>query len=243
MKTLVLPFLFLLVLFVSCQQDDLNVLESKVNSVDVYIAGTDDFKACYWKNNVKIILPGGDNIVPEKIIVENNNIYVFGRDTELVQNFYFWKNGIKYDVAQYLGTASNTSSTPTNIYINDFKVYNGNIYFLGFVKEAGATNIHSYCYWKDTNKTVLHSQQNLLTSLGLQLILHNNKVYITSLKYPTLEPGYYINNVYTSISTSNNLHPLGITANTNGVFVQIYDQTLAKSYYKNLETNLNFYQM
>lgn len=235
-----LSFLLLMTTLISCRQDDADIIQKK-NSYDVYVAGTEDSKACYWKNNVKTDLPNGNNIIPEKIIISNNDIYTFGFNSGNITNFYFWKNNVRYDIAQYLNAAPNTSVV-TNIKIVDFKVYNSDVYILGYIRITGTANTYEYCYWKNGIKTVLYTQAQSSLPNGT-LTLHNNSIYVTSLRIPTFETGYYKDNVYTAVSTSNNFLITGMEANSNGVFILIYNQTLQSSYYKNLVTNADFYPM
>ncbi|MDR6920628.1 hypothetical protein [Chryseobacterium sp. 2987] len=77
MKTLFIPFLFVLSLFVSCSdaKDDQELSEKTV-SYDVYVAGRENNTACYWKNGQKTNLADGTNITPSKIIVENNHVFL-----------------------------------------------------------------------------------------------------------------------------------------------------------------------
>ncbi|MGU3375949.1 hypothetical protein [Chryseobacterium sp. M5A1_1a] len=233
-------FLLLIISLICCRQNDEEIVQN-TNSYDVYVAGTENNKACYWKNNVKTDLPNGNNIIPEKIIVNNNDVYTFGFNSGNTTNFHFWKNNVKYDVAQYLNVTPNTSAS-TNIKIVDFKVYNNDIYLLGYVKVAGTTNTYEYSYWKNGTKTILYTQAQSSLPNGT-LTLHNNSIYVTSLRIPSFETGYYRDNVYTTISTNNNLLIKGMEANSNGIFILIYDQILQNSYYKNITTNIDLYPM
>ncbi|MCY0978119.1 hypothetical protein PGH12_17320 [Chryseobacterium wangxinyae] len=70
MKNLILPFLLILTLVFSCRSEDYGLLEKKVNSYDVYVGGTENLQVCFWKNNQKTILPGGDNLNGVQIEVD-----------------------------------------------------------------------------------------------------------------------------------------------------------------------------
>jgi hypothetical protein len=75
MKIQILAFLSLLLCCLSCQDED---PQEKVASYDVYIGGVDNFKASYWKNGQQTFVQGGENLMGTQIIVDNNDIYLFG---------------------------------------------------------------------------------------------------------------------------------------------------------------------
>lgn len=226
--------LFLLLLFtflISCQDNDPDPLQKNVASYDVYVAGTENNKACYWKNNVKVDLVNGNNVIPRKIIVENNNVYVFADGS-------FWKNNTKYDFSSYLGAPPNSS-----IQIRNFHVKNNDIYVVGKISGTAILPIE-HCYWKNGVKNLLFTTTNSDTNGYLaDITVHNGDVYIPATKYlapNNAEIGYYKNNNYTAIIQNNSLAH-GIESNTSGVFMVIHDPSTNSSYYKNLLNNTNHY--
>ncbi|SFN08184.1 hypothetical protein SAMN05421594_0884 [Chryseobacterium oleae] len=229
MKNLFL--LLLLTFLISCHDTDPDPVQKNVVSFDVYVAGKENNKACYWKNNVKVDLVNGTNIDPKKIIVENNNVYVFADGN-------FWKNNTKYDLYSYLGLPSNSK-----LQIRNFYVKNNDIYAVGTLRGTAIYPIE-HCYWKNGVKNVLFTQTNSNTGGYLtDITVHNSDVYVPVIKYPApnnSEIGYYKNNNYTSIIQNNSLAH-GIESNTNGVFMVIHDTNAHTSYYKNLLTNTNHY--
>lgn len=225
-------FLLLLLIFmISCQDNDLDPLQKNVASYDVYVAGMENNKACYWKNSVKVDLVSGNNIGPRKVIVENNNVYVFADGS-------FWKNNTKYDFSSYLGAAPNST-----IRIRDFYVKNNDVYVVGNIRGTSIYPIE-HCYWKNGVKNVLFTETGSSTSGYLtDITVHNTDVYVPVIKYPVpnnSEIGYYKNNNYTSIIQNNSLAH-GIESNTNGVFMVIHDSGAHSSYFKNLLNNTNHY--
>ncbi len=192
MRNLILPFILLLALIFSCRENETEGLEQKNTSYDLYVAGSENNRACYWKNNVLNYLPNGDNIQASKIIVENNNIYVFGtkyisiNDTE----YYFWKNNVKYDLKNYLGIPSTSKA-----YFSDYVVRNNTELFAGYVENisSGIPTIYSLCYWKNGVKTIL--QNNIINLYRVSIDFYNNTVYSGS---PT---GYYKNNTFYSLNS------------------------------------------
>jgi hypothetical protein len=104
MKKLLSPFLvFALCIFNSCTNNastmNDEVSKTLTPSYDVYVAGKDDNKACYWKNTLKTDLTNGADIIPLEIIVQNSNVYVTGSKgstpTAIMPIHFFWKNGMK----------------------------------------------------------------------------------------------------------------------------------------------------
>ncbi|MFY1047629.1 hypothetical protein [Chryseobacterium sp. GP-SGM7] len=218
MRNLILPFILLLTFVFSCRENDADEgLEQKNASYDVYVAGSENDKACYWKNNVLNYLSNGDNIQASKIIIENNNIYVFGIKYISANNteYYFWKNNVKYDLKNYLGIPSTSKA-----YFSDFIVRNNIELFAGYVDNisSGTPNIYSLCYWKNGVKTVL--QNNVTFPYRVSIDFYNNTVYCGS---PT---GYYKNNTFNSLSgewgqnfaqNNNGIHHLFISNNNKNL--------------------------
>jgi hypothetical protein len=233
MKTLILPFLFLLTFVVSCKTDDSEILE-KTNSYDVYVAGKENGIACYWKNNIKTVLTNGDNINTLQIKVENNNIYVTGI---LLNNStsngiqYFWKNNIRADVKQYLNIPNNAQYN-----IQTFTVNNGDIYFAGYVENPIATSItdkYELCFWKNGLKTILYKSQYI--SSVESIFVDGADVYVSTQKIDNNQNndnGYFKNNIFYSIPTD---LIYNFAKNSNGLHLLIYKN---QTYYSlNLNTN------
>lgn len=257
-KLLVL-FCIILFSFISCNRDEESIVE-KLNPspTDVYVAGIENNKACYWKNGVINYLQNGDGITPEKIIVENNNVYVFGANYDATFNlhYFYWKNNIKYDVAQYLNlppnpTVQNSLDPRHSIY--DFIVDNGNLYFLGNIVGAitvvGGINQYDFeqCYWKNTTKNSLINQNigTFPVYYIKKFAIYNNDVYIPATKVfsaTNTELGYFKNNTYQILSsTPTSLNFQGITSSSNAVYLTIFDEFTNQYYYKNLLNNINIF--
>ncbi|MBD8082080.1 hypothetical protein [Chryseobacterium caseinilyticum] len=232
MKNLIFPFLLLLTFIFSCRENDIEEnLEKKVSSYDLYIAGRENSKACYWKNGTKVNLVSGDDIYLEKIFVENNNVYAYGSALSILDKFTFWKNNIKYDVLQYLGISS-------GLYFRvfDFYVENNDIYILGLVENPNPITSsvrYQLCYWKNGVKVILNTSATDNFSTNWQeMAVYNNDVYISVKKESTL--GYYKNNIYNLITT--NGFSSGIAKNSNGVYITVQDNVISNSYYLNFIT-------
>ncbi|GAA4158394.1 hypothetical protein GCM10022217_19550 [Chryseobacterium ginsenosidimutans] len=251
MKTLILPFLFLLTFVVSCKTDDSEILEQQKTSYDVYVGGVDEFNACYWKNGQKVSLAGGENLQGTYLTVDNGDVYMIANNIEslggnnIIPAWYFWKNGVKYNVAQYLNVAPNTQNEPDNLQIwNNLTVHNGNIYFSGIIKNPAPTSsmdLYQLCSWKNGVKTVLESfgLNNGQSSIGC-IGFYNNDTYITTRKNDTYtsgtfnwDIGYYKNNTYSFLTT--NVLPKRFISDNSGIYLLSRDLN-NKIYIKNVLT-------
>lgn len=251
MKTLILSLLLLLISAVSCKTDDSDISD-KIAAYDVYVGGVDEFHACYWKNGHKVLLPGGENLQGTYIAVDNGNVYMIANNIEslggnhTVAAWYFWKNGVKHNVADYLGVPQNTITQPNNIIIhNNMTVRNGDIYFNGIIKNpvpTSASDQYLFCSWKNGVRTVLETNENP-TGLGLGSYgFFNNDIYISKRYFGTSgnltnwEVGFYKNNSYHFLA--NNLLPRKFISDNSVLYLSLID--INKNFYlKNVITNSN----
>jgi hypothetical protein len=254
MKTLILPFLFLLTFVVSCKTDDLETLEQKVNSVDLYVAGKENNIACYWKNNIKTDLTNGTGITSSKIIVENNDVYVLGISNVAPYNHYLWKNNVKIDIHQYIGlNLNNANPSEYSHAIYDFLIDQGNIYLFGRVGSPTVSGVYTneLCYWKNGIKTLLFTANSSFSSpyvVTRNFTVYNGEVYAPVNKIfdhfvdSPIEVGYFKNSTYHTISPYSDQKSFRhISKGSNGVYLSMYDKITNNTYYKNLITNTDSY--
>ncbi|MDR6158329.1 hypothetical protein QF023_001845 [Chryseobacterium sp. SLBN-27] len=239
MKKLLLPF-FVSVLSVmsSCSNDSINEETEKTvaQSYDVYIAGRENSKACYWKNNNKTDLTGGENLMPLEIKEENNNVYVTASmgvtPTSFKSVHYFWKNGTKTEIKQYLGIPSGAQND-----ITAFAVNNGDLYFAGYVENLSPTNPnqrYELCYWKNGVKTMLYQSQYIPSAEGL--FINGSDVYVSSLivdNNQNVDRGYFKNTTFNSLGQPN--YVFNFAKNNNGLHILF--QKNSKYYSKNITAN------
>lgn len=255
MRNLILPFILLLTLIFSCRENTIDeVLEKTLNPVDVYAAGKENDIACYWKNNVKTNLTGGNGITARKIIVENNDVYVLGTSDVNPINFYLWKNNVKININQYIGVNVNTTN-PLDYFhiIDDFLIDQGNIYLLGSVRSPiiSSANTRELCYWKNGVKTVLFTENSSFSSpymVTRNFAIYNGDIYSPVNKRlnhyidAPNEVGYFKNNTYYTISPYSDQKSFRHISNgSNGVYLSMYDDSTTNTYYKNLINNTNSY--
>ena len=84
-----------------------------INGNDIYVAGTENGIAVYWKNGSVVGLPGGDADEANSICVFGNDIYVAGyAHINGADRAVMWKNGM----ITVLKDASENSSA-TSIFV------------------------------------------------------------------------------------------------------------------------------
>lgn len=207
---------------ISCSSDTVNNSPT-TNSVDVYVAGSKNNQACYWKNNQLVML--NSNNLPStyatKIIVSNEDVYVLGRGGDAITAYsLFWKNGIL--------TNLNTEFNAILLDINDFDVVGNDIYIVGSTNNI-QTNGYNFGYWKNGDRTILNSNTPDYNPSYIKVL--NNNVY-TAINFPT--QGYYINSTYyeTPDKINNGLVCVGDEMYIYGSFQQ-------SGFYYNITNNTN----
>ena len=225
MKKLFIPFLFIFIVLISCKSDDLEILEEKTVSYDVYVTGSENNTACYWKNGQKTNLPGGAGINPSKIIVENNHIYVF-------ESSAFWKDGIKTDIRQYL-----TVPAALLLNIREFYVENDNVYLLGYVEDpnpAAPSQKYQFCYWKNGIKTVVATDpgEMVFNNSGYSMTVFQSTVYISGHQKinGTVSSGYFKSGVFYPVTQGYQSN--SISSDNTAIYLSV------NRFYKNLITGI-----
>lgn len=248
MRNLILPFILLLTFVFSCRENDMDEgLEKNINSVNLYIAGAENNEACYWKNGQKVVLQNGNGLYAHQIIVENNNIYVFGSMTSEYtsglpsKHYYLWKNGIRYNLDEYLEDVPNPGPN-SNFGINSkMIVENGNIYFSGYItiyNSSSTLSTTSYYFWKNGIKTLISNDNNVTFPTSYDLI--NNEIYFSVRKnYQynplTWETGFFKNNIYLSLENNSDIKSYHV--DNTGIYALIKNVFTNQQYLKNIHTN------
>ncbi len=254
MKKLLLPFLmFVLSIFNSCSNDSgisEEMGKTVVQSYDVYIAGRENNKACYWKNNIKTDLTAGDNLLPLEIKVENSNVYVTGSigitPTSFKSIHYFWKNNIKTEIRPYLNLPLNAQYD-----ITAFTVNNGDIYFAGYTENPTTTNPaekYQLCYWKNGVKTLLYQSQYIPSAEGLEIAnsATGTDVYVSARitdNNQNTDRGYFRNTTFNSINQAS--YVFNFAKNNNGLHIlfQKNSKYYSKNVFANTETLIGDYTL
>lgn len=245
MRKLFLPFIAVtLFLLHSCASNE-NMMDEETaktvaQSYDVYIAGRENNKACYWKNNVKTELPGGENLVPLEIKVKNNDIFVTGstgvNPTSFKSIHYFWKNGTKTEVRPYLNLPISAQYD-----ITAFTVNNGDIYFAGYTENpttSNPTEKYQLCYWKNGVKTLLYKSQYIPSAEGIAVAnsTTGTEVYVSARitdNNQNTDRGYFRNTTFNSLNQPSYVY--NFAQNNNGLHILF--QKNSKYYSKNISAN------
>jgi hypothetical protein len=159
-----------LLLMLSCQYFTLMPYKdwldkNNANEVDVYIAGENSSKACYWKNNELNQLSANTSTV-NSIFIYDNKVYTGGNDNSKA---CYWVNNEIFIL-------DNTSSNVYSIFVKS-----------GIVYATGQYNTNIACYWKNNKLYDLGLSGNA-TSIYID---DNGNEYISLIASPSF---YLINN-------------------------------------------------
>lgn len=238
MKKLLILSILLLLSFLqfSCNTigitDDLPI----TNPVDVYVAGSKDGKACYWKNGQVVMLDSGgfEDVFAGSIIISNTNIYVIGQgfmnNQPELGNYLFWKNGVLTNLNALLSTNSQIVRS-----IKDVQIIGDDIYILGLLKpEVLTVEIYELAYWKNGIKTTVSSNLNTLTSS--QIKIQNNDIYIAlNPTFDLISNGYFKNNTFYPLPNTQ----IGFTEINKQIVVFGSRLQSINGFYRNTVTNVN----
>jgi hypothetical protein len=219
----------------SCNSDGITNSLPTTNPVDVYVAGSKNGQACYWKNGQIVMLDSGgfDDVSSYKIIVSNNDVHVIGYGTmnsqpNILKNLY-WKNGVLTNL-----NASFSTSSQIVWSIDDMEVIGNDVYFIGYMQPALLTlAIYDLVYWKNGIKTIVKGNINGYSSA--QIAILNSDIYVTfSANFNLLLSGYYKNNDFTALP---NAQIIGLTKINSQIVV--FGSQLMSGFYYNTTTNVN----
>jgi hypothetical protein len=219
----------------SCNPDDVTNNPTTTNPVDVYVAGSKDGKACYWKNGQIVMLDsvGFENISVKKIIVSNGDVYVLGTgNANSFGGTLLWKNGVLTNLTSTLGTSEDYLLTGNLI---DFDVVGNDVYFVSYVSTY--TQQVKYCYWKNNLRTTL-SENILGFTNKIEIKVIGNDVYITGTKDGKI--GHFINNTFYDQNYLLNdpiLNGIAINNNENQAYTYGYSYITQLLKFKNTSNN------
>jgi hypothetical protein len=201
----------------SCSTDGVTNNPVTTNPVDVYVAGSKNNQACYWKNGQVVMLDssGFQDATANKIIVSNGDVYVLGYSNN---NFYlplFWKNNILSEL--------NNSFNANFLAINDFDVVGDDVFICGY-SSNNQSNGYSFGYWKNGNRIILND--NTIDHNPSYIKVVNNNVYV-AVRFP--QTGYYINSNFYQIPDFN---ISGLSKDINNVY--LFGSKINSGYYYNV---------
>jgi hypothetical protein len=99
---------------------------------DVYVAGSDNGHAVYWKNGVEVSLPGG--AMANGIVAIGTNVYVcgYGNDpTTGAQLVQYWLNGVLTNLtgASFFSFATGIAVSGADVYICGYDLFTDQAYY------------------------------------------------------------------------------------------------------------------
>lgn len=132
---------------------------------DVYISGSSNGDALYWKNGIPIYLTNGGNLSNGMAIyIENEDVYIAGYEN---YNAAYWKNNEKV----LLSTSQSMAY--------DITVYNSDVYVVGYDINK-SNSVQTAALWKNGVRTFLTGSENL--SIAKSVYVNNNDVFVVGFK-------------------------------------------------------------
>lgn len=178
---------------------------------DIYVAGYENNKACYWKNGNLISLDGADRSLARAITIHGNDIYVAGwYENGTEEKAAYWKNGIM----------TKLSSDSPNSGANGIAIQGNDIYVAGLYSTNTIQPVA--CYWK--NGVITPLINNVYSSMANGIAINGKDVYIalyltdtTVTRYSV--SAYWKNGVITKLTNGESSYATGITISNNDVYI------------------------
>jgi len=203
----ILIFSSILLLFYCSGNDELTEKQPKEELLPgsemkgIYVAGSENEQACYWKDNEKVILNSGNNMLAIKMFVSDYHSYVIGSSSG-EGAAYIWEDTVKKKISEYYNLPASSK-----VYFQNACVNNNDFYILGIIYNPDDPTINKYelCYWKNGVKTSLTKIDNYQKIRARNISVYKNDVYvaISMTNQNTgnvLDNGYFKNGQYTSFN-------------------------------------------
>lgn len=198
---------------------------------DVYISGSLNHKACYWKNGNIIYLPEGTEAYDIKVV--GSDVYAAGENNYVA---CYWKNGVKTSLAE--------SQNESRAYA--ISVVGNDVYVAG-TQSLGRSNYKFLAlYWKNNEAVILDDYQGF----AYDILSNDNDIYVAGDAYSNnyindLSFAYWKNDtkIYVSLKDQNKIYTYGLTVVNSDVYVAGYINSYMineAAYWKNGKTNLLF---
>jgi hypothetical protein len=206
LKSLLAIFLFLLV--ASCSNDDgEQTIDTPTtgteNSNKVFVVGSEEINSkvvpIMWIDGIKTTLSSeaDSNTEALAVIVENNDVYVVGKEKKEKECIVLWKNGVRSRVSGLVDFVS----------FKELVVDNGNIYILGIEDIESIQNESPIImYWKNGVPV------NIITSItsgkenrAENMVVSNNDVYLSGWEHDDtgkFTAKFWKNGIATTLSNS-----------------------------------------
>jgi hypothetical protein len=184
-------------------------------ATDIYVSGNDVYVSgyisygrtnapVYWKNGILNLLPLQNPSVIKsgialKIMVVNNIVYVVGTEYYAGQDVMkIWQNGI----------ATNLTSEENNAFPNDMDISNGNVYVVGYEKQADiALNVLENNWKNNTAQPRVGNTISILNGIkviGTDIYTVGTTSTSTVCRINGTVQSYFINAIMKDIAVDNN---------------------------------------
>lgn len=201
-----------------------------ISNHDVYISGSLNYKACYWKNGNIVYLPDGTEALDIKVV--DRDVYVAGENKYVA---CYWKNGIKTTLAE----------TENESKANAITVVGNDIYVAGTQSLGKSKYNFLALYWKNNEAVILDDYQGFANDIAVNA----NDIYVAGDAYKNtfLNNAYFVywkNNmeIYVGLEKSQNkVYTNGLEVDNNNVFAAGYIHSYGvheAAYWKNGKTTL-----
>ena len=231
-----------------------------VSGNDVYVCGTMQGNAVYWKNGQVVILDTQKYSTAISIFVEGSDIFVGGQGTDpITKNFAarYWKNGIPHTIEDS-AFVNSMAVDGANVYTVG-QTYNGpvlweNTYRIKLTTQlnqytttmdVAALNRHVYiageadgavCYWKDGTPFELTDHTSYASAYAIAL--NHDDVYVAGIEGEYIK--YWKNGTPVTISDNSRENQVtDMAVSGNDVYVIAYSGGLAKCWKNGVLTTLS----
>lgn len=167
----------------------------------IYVAGSENNEACYWKDNEKVILNDGSNILAFKMFVDDNHTYVIG-SSQSEGAAFIWQDNVKKKIRDYYNLPASNK-----LYFQNACLDHNDLYILGIIynPDEPTANKYELCYWKNGVKTSLTKIDNYQKIMARNIAVHKSDVYVAvsmTQQYTMniLDNGYFKNGQYISLN-------------------------------------------
>ncbi|MES2778733.1 MAG: carboxypeptidase regulatory-like domain-containing protein, partial [Bacteroidota bacterium] len=159
--------------------DTIRACGNVANTSGVYIAGSIDNRAVFWKDGVVTYLTGvptnpNQSAAAQKILVRNDDVYALVADIEPTANgsvyiIKLWKNGV----------LTNITNGTINAAAWGFDVYNGDVYVAGNIIGGNSNDVGKV--WKNGVASNLPRDTfNYVVATGVKVV--NGDIFVTRIR-------------------------------------------------------------
>ena len=216
------------------------VLISCGGGINVYVSGSNDSTAVYWKNGQQNNLDnGGLAANTSGIVIDSGVVYVSGTCNDATNNkACYWKDGTKTTLKVKSG-----DDWPTRG--NGIYVANNKVYVAGYIAYMGAGPKATAAYWTDNTESCVEVSNPLAFSNAATIFVDTGSIYVGGsenyFEYIGEEKATYWNNnspVVVGDGAINSMYVSGGKVYTAGNIILDETKTTAVCYIDNQKQTL-----